>query len=106
MFAKYSLNVNIWGLNAIIGFNFLSKNNLKYKTYISQELLKKNIQTQVHYIPIYKQPYYKGINKLSYRGSNEYYAKSLSLPIYETLKKKDIVYICNIIKKIIKKHTL
>jgi len=43
LFAKYSLNVNIWGLNAIIGFNFLSKNNLKYKTYISQELLKKNI---------------------------------------------------------------
>jgi len=43
LFNKYSLNVNIWGLNAIIGFNFVSKNNLKYKTYISQELLKKNI---------------------------------------------------------------
>ncbi len=43
IFKKYSLKVNIWGLNAIIGFNFLSKNNLKYKTFITQEMLKKNI---------------------------------------------------------------
>ena len=43
LFDKYSLRVDIWGLNAIIGFNFISENNLKYKTYITQELLKKNI---------------------------------------------------------------
>ena len=43
LFKKYSLKVNIWGLNAIIGFNFEYKDNLKYKTYITQELLKKNI---------------------------------------------------------------
>lgn len=38
---KYSLNIKISGIQSITSFNFSSKNNLKYKTYISQEMLKK-----------------------------------------------------------------
>ena len=60
----------------------------------------------MHYIPIFKQAYYKSNDKFKYSGSNEYYEKSLSLPMYETLKKKDVVYICNHIKKIINKYTI
>tara|TARA_Y200000002_G_scaffold382450_1_gene399553 strand:+ start:2041 stop:3345 length:1305 start_codon:yes stop_codon:yes gene_type:complete len=38
---KYNLKINISGIESITSFNFTSKNNLKYKTYISQEMLKK-----------------------------------------------------------------
>ena len=38
---KYNLKINISGIESITSFNFDSKNNLKYKTYISQEMLKK-----------------------------------------------------------------
>ena len=37
---KYELGLKIGGINAIPNFSFNSKNHLKYKTYISQEMLK------------------------------------------------------------------
>ena len=43
LFKKYSIKAEVWGLNAIIGFNFNSPNNMIYKSYITQELLNKNI---------------------------------------------------------------
>ncbi len=38
---KYGLEMKISGLPALCSFNFLSKNNLNYKTLITQEMLKK-----------------------------------------------------------------
>ena len=38
---KYDLSIDIFGLPALIKFKFNSKNNLAYKTLISQEMLKK-----------------------------------------------------------------
>lgn len=94
---------NAWHLFTI----FIKFNSLKIKKAALVKYLQlAGIGTQVHYIPIFKQAYYKSSNKLKYNGSNEYYEKSLSLPMYETLKKKDIVYICDIIKKIIKKYAV
>ena len=40
---KYDLNIRIIGQPSIPSFIFLSKNHLKYKTFISQEMLKNNI---------------------------------------------------------------
>jgi glutamate-1-semialdehyde aminotransferase/spore coat polysaccharide biosynthesis protein SpsF (cytidylyltransferase family) len=40
---KYNLKINIQGLDALPRFNFKSNNNLKYKTFITQEFLKRNI---------------------------------------------------------------
>jgi glutamate-1-semialdehyde aminotransferase len=40
---SYNFNINIEGLDALPRYNFLDKNNLYYKTYITQEFLKKNI---------------------------------------------------------------
>jgi len=37
---EYSLDLDYWGLDALTGFTILSKNSLKYKTYITQEMLK------------------------------------------------------------------
>ncbi len=38
---KYELQINTWGLPALTGFTFKSKNALAYKTLISQEMLAK-----------------------------------------------------------------
>jgi len=38
---KYELNIDHWGLPALTGFTFQSKNALAYKTLITQEMLKK-----------------------------------------------------------------
>ena len=51
---KYNLNINITGLDALCSFNFVSKNNLKYQTYITQEMLKKNfLASNTVYVSIY-----------------------------------------------------
>ena len=38
---KYELNLNVGGIESITYYSFNSKKNLKYKTFISQEMLKK-----------------------------------------------------------------
>ena len=39
--SKYDLPINIYGISALPSFGFESTNNLAYKTYITQEMLKK-----------------------------------------------------------------
>ena len=39
--SKNGLNINVSGIDAIISFNFKEKNNLIYKTFITQEMLKR-----------------------------------------------------------------
>ena len=68
-------------------------------------LTEKNIYTQVHYIPLLEQPYYKNLGYSSdgYDNSNNYYKSTLSLPLYYSLTLKDQDYIINVIENIIKK---
>ena len=40
---KNKINLSIFGLDALPAFSIKSKNWIKYKTYISQEMLKNNI---------------------------------------------------------------
>ena len=67
-------------------------------------LKKKNIFSQVHYIPLYNQPYYKkiGWKKTDFPNSEYYYSKCLSIPIYPTLNSDEQNYviktICNFLK--------
>ena len=67
------------------------------------QFLKENdVNTQVHYIPIHLQPYYK--NKYGYgRGdfpeSEKYYDNALSLPLYQTLKDSEQEQVISLVKK-------
>ena len=57
-------------------------------------LLKFGIQTQVHYIPLYKHPFYESLTKnVLLKGAEEYYQSTLSLPMYDPLNKQDIKFI-------------
>ena len=90
-------NENAWHLFTI--FIDFKKYNLD-KGKIIEGLAKKGIGSQVHYIPLFMQPYFRDSAEY-YKGSKEYYEKSLSLPMYNTLLKKDILFITKILKKII-----
>lgn len=53
-------------------------------------LKEKNILCQVHYIPIYQQPYYiRKYGKISLSNADAYYRKTLSLPMYHALSESD-----------------
>ena len=67
-----------------------------------QKLSKKGILTQVHYIPIYRQPYYKkafSYMPKQYPASEKYYSRALSIPMYPGMTKKDIKKVVSVIKK-------
>jgi len=58
---------------------------------VMNDLLADGIGTQVHYLPVHRQPYYLGLygeNELS--GANAYYARCLSLPLFPEMNSTDV----------------
>lgn len=60
----------------------------------------KDIFVQVHYIPVYRQPYYKkmGFESKNFSITEKFYEKCLSLPMYPSLKKSEQDYVIKCIK--------
>ncbi len=82
----------------IIDFKKLKKK----KSNLFKYLKKKEIFLQVHYKPIYKFKYYRGIKifrNISLKNAESFYKKEVSLPIYYGLSKKNQIRIINYIKK-------
>lgn len=74
------------------------------KEELFNKLKKRGLNLQVHYIPVHTQPYYKnlGYKEGDYPKAEEYYRKSLSLPLYPSLNYSDIKHIVKIIKETVK----
>jgi dTDP-4-amino-4,6-dideoxygalactose transaminase len=63
----------------------------KSRKQVMAELADKSIGTQVHYIPLYRQPYYReGCSIDVFDGAETYYKKTLSIPMYYGLTDKDV----------------
>ena len=56
-------------------------------------LSSKGILTQVHYIPLIYQPYYKTQEMNKFPGSIKYYENSLSIPLFPLMDKNDIEFV-------------
>ena len=83
----------------------LNKKKLKIsRELLVQKLYKKGIITQIHYIPIYKHPFYRKICKGKFSGAKSYFANCLSLPIYPDLKIIELKKIINNLKIILQKY--
>ena len=55
------------------------------------ELSSKGIGTQVHYIPVHEQPYYRAQNPdLILPGADEYYARTLTLPLHMQMEESHV----------------
>jgi UDP-4-amino-4,6-dideoxy-N-acetyl-beta-L-altrosamine transaminase len=76
----------------------------KTKKEIFTELSSYGINLQVHYIPIHSQPFYKamGFKIGDYPFAENYYKKTMSLPLYTDLAQNDIKYITKTVKEIIR----
>ncbi len=61
----------------------------------------KGIGAQIHYIPIYKHPYYQkmGFDSSDYPNSEEYFAKTLSIPLYPQLTDADFNRVIETLKQ-------
>ena len=62
-------------------------------------LRKKKINVNIHYIPVHLQPFYKefGFRKGSFKNSEDHAKSVISIPIFPSLKRKDIFKIIKLI---------
>lgn len=85
---------------------FVVKLKDKYKSkrrQIFERLRKKGLGVQVHYIPVYRQPYYQalGYRKGLCQKAEEYYEKTISLPVYPKMSDSEIKKVINITQTVI-----
>ena len=96
---KHTEGVHSWHLYAP-RFDFKSLG--KTRQHIMTKLSHKGIGTQVHYIPLYKQPYYADrYIENCFGGAETYYHQTLSLPMYYGLGEADIKEITSILKAVL-----
>ena len=61
---------------------------------VMQELRDQGIGTQVHYIPVSSQPYYKNLYATpELPGAQAYYARTLSLPLFPGMTDDDVIWV-------------
>ena len=67
--------------------------------------MRERIIVNLHYIPVYRHPYYKklGFRKEDFPHAEAYYNTAISLPIFPTLSDKDLQYVINTISEILSK---
>lgn len=76
----------------------------KSRCSIMNELSRNGIGTQVHYIPVHLQPYYRskfGFREGDYPLAEEYYGRALSLPLYPKMLDGDVEKVITVIKRVL-----
>ncbi len=95
-FTKYSKD------NSYFVFQIFCKN----RDFVLEHLKSKGIGVSVHYTnPLPRMTYYKkkyNYNKKDIKNSCIYGDTNISLPVYPSLKKEQVDYICNVLNKILK----
>lgn len=67
---------------------------------LMQRLAAQGIGSQVHYFPVYRQPYYQALNPgLKLPGADAYYDKCLSLPLYPSMTDDDVSRVVAALKR-------
>jgi dTDP-4-amino-4,6-dideoxygalactose transaminase len=90
----FVLNIDFTKLN-------ISRNQLMKK------LRNKGIGSQVHYIPIPMQPFYRdlGFEPSDYPNAMHFYNSTLSIPIFPKLKKRNVKKICAVLKEVVRENS-
>jgi UDP-4-amino-4,6-dideoxy-N-acetyl-beta-L-altrosamine transaminase len=89
-----------WHLYAVrIDFEALGLSRVE----VMARLLEKGVGTQVHYIPVHTQPYYRErCGDFSLPGAKKYYERTLSLPLYPAMTDDNVLYVVEELRKIVK----
>ncbi len=89
---------NVWHLYPIaIDFEAVGKTRGQLMT----ALAARGIETQVHYIPVNRQPYYESLGANATPGADLYYQRTLSIPMYPGLSDVDVKYIADSIRDVL-----
>lgn len=96
---RSSFGTSGWHLYAVlIDFDAIGKSRRQ----VMQELRERQIGSQVHYIPVHRQPYYRDLSpNLSLDGADRYYERILSLPLYPGLNDDDVRHVVDSLAEII-----
>lgn len=76
------------------------------RTAVMNKLREKNIGTQVHYIPLYRHPYFRKMcGEISeyFPEMESYYSQALSLPLYYDLRPQDVERVVSALKTVLNK---
>ena len=76
----------------------------KSQRHVYDEMRKNGVGVSLHYMPVYRHPYYQSMGfKIGYCPNAEYiYKQLISLPIYSALKFEDQNYIIHKMKDVLK----
>ncbi len=87
----------MWHLYAV---NF---DTTEQRDHVKDYLARNGIGTQIHYRPVYLEPYYQGLGfeEGSCPKAEGFWRTELSLPMHTKLSKSDLKYICNNVKEAI-----
>ena len=67
---------------------------------VMDTLTKRGVGTQVHYIPVHRQPYYAArYGELHLPGAEAWYARCLSLPLYPGMAEGDVARVVDALKE-------
>jgi UDP-4-amino-4,6-dideoxy-N-acetyl-beta-L-altrosamine transaminase len=66
-----------------------------------EKLRSSGILVNLHYIPVYKHPYYEaiGYNKIEFPEAEAYYSEAISIPMYASLTESELELVVDFIKK-------
>ena len=74
----------------------------KSRRAVMMELAQRGIGTQVHYIPLYRQPYHRNIGRVEdFPGSERYYRGCLSLPMHTSLSDEDAERVMTAVREVV-----
>lgn len=81
----------------------LKEKFINHKKDIFSKLRQEGIGVQVHYIPVYKQPYYQnfGFNNVLCPICEDFYKREISIPMFPTLTEEDISFVREKLYKVI-----
>lgn len=71
------------------------------RDHLYQFLRERNILTQVHYIPVYRHPYYERLlgKVTDCPVMDEYYSKCLSIPLFPSMTNEELSYVVSSLKE-------
>jgi dTDP-4-amino-4,6-dideoxygalactose transaminase len=73
----------------VLRFDYAGMSTTRQK--VMEELRKSGVGSQVHYIPVYRQPYHKdGIDRAAFPESEAYYRECLSIPLHPGLTDEEV----------------
>ena len=71
----------------------IKPNKLISRSQLFEKLRNEGVMVNIHYIPIYKHPFYSkfGFQEIDYPNAELYYKEAISIPIYPSLKMDDVI---------------